>query len=166
MILSRLFTVQTGSGGERRVIASKAMAADTLLCRFWGPLIGYDATKALGPNESYALQVSPGSYRLLDPPYRYFNHSCEPNCGLNPALDLVLIKAVKEGEELSWDYSTSMLERDWQMPCRCGKPSCRKRIGDFDKLPEALRKFYIDLNVVQAFILKAILSPGQRRRAS
>ena len=155
MIISSLFGVET-SQQERKVVAKKDLPADTLLCRFWGPLISYSDTKTLNQKESYALQVSPDAYRLLDPPYRYFNHSCEPNCGLNPALDLVVIKPVREGEELCWDYSTSMLERDWNMECRCGKAQCRKVIGDFDRLPPSLQEFYISLNIVQAYILKAL----------
>ncbi len=156
-----LFNVENSAKGERRVSACKALAANTLLCRFQGPLIHYEDTKALGKQESYALQVKSDSYRLLDPPYRYFNHSCEPNCGLNPALDLVTIREVATGEELTWDYSTSMLERDWQMTCHCGKPSCRKRIGDFDSLPGDLHAFYINLNVVQTFILQRLQVPGR-----
>ncbi len=166
MMISNLFKVETQSDDERRVLAKKDLMPDTVLCRFWGPLVAYRDTKSLGHKESYALQVSSNSYRLLDPPYRYFNHSCEPNCGLTPALDLVVIKPIKEGEELCWDYSTSMLERDWQMPCSCGKPGCRKKIGDFDKLPESLQEFYMNLNVVQAFIVEAVTHHDKNRKAS
>lgn len=161
-MISSLFRVETKSDQERKVVAEKDLPADTLLCRFWGPLISYSDTKNLNQKESYALQVSPDSYRLLDPPYRYFNHSCEPNCGLNPALDLVVIKPVKAGEELCWDYSTSMLERDWKMTCRCGKATCRKVIGDFDRLPAPLQEFYISLNIVQAYILHAITHKARK----
>lgn len=156
MMISSLFRTEAQPNNGRKVIARKDLAPDTLLCRFWGPLISYSDTKSLNQKESYALQVSPDSYRLLDPPYRYFNHSCEPNCGLNPALDLVVINPVKEGEELCWDYSTSMLERNWHAACHCGNALCRKVIGDFDGLPPSLQEVYISLNIVQAYILKAI----------
>lgn len=161
MITSSLFRVEA-SHQERKIVAEKDLPADTLLCRFWGPLISYSDTKSLNQKESYALQVSPDTYRLLDPPYRYFNHSCEPNCGLTPALDLIIIRPVKQGEELCWDYSTSMLERDWNMTCHCGKTLCRKVIGDFDRLPAPLQQFYISLNCVQAFILQALSRKVQK----
>lgn len=160
---SSLFSVNSDTDDERRVTASCDVPAATVLCRFAGPIIHYEDTKALGERESYALQVSADAYRLLDPPYRYFNHSCEPNCGLNPSLELVTIRSVNAGDELTWDYSTSMLERDWQMPCSCGKATCRKLIGDFDKLPAALQHFYTELDVVQAFILDKIGNDPQRR---
>jgi hypothetical protein len=167
MIVSSLFKTEPGEkSGDRKIIAQKDLPADTVLCRFWGPLISYEDTKALKQKESYALQISRESYRLLDPPYRYFNHSCDPNCGLNPALDLILIKPVKAGEELRWDYSTSMMERDWKMACTCGKPNCRKVISDFDKLPVSVQEYYINLNVVQAYILKAIMQDRRMRNAS
>jgi hypothetical protein len=141
---------------DKKVTINSNQPEGTQLCTFSGPIIKYEDTKELGCKESYALQVSKESYRLLDPPFRYFNHSCEPNCGLTPTLDLILIKAVEKGEELTYDYSTTMMERDWKMKCACKKDSCRKVIKDFDKLPEDLQKYYLDLNVVQGYIIEVL----------
>ena len=60
------------------------------------------------------------------------------------------------GEELFWDYSTSMLERHWTMICNCGNQNCRKIITDFDLLPNALQGEYIKMNIVLPFILNEL----------
>jgi len=150
-----LFSVKT-EGDDRSIIADCDIAVNTELCLFTGPVIDYEITKDLDEKESYALQVSKDSYHLLDPPFRYFNHSCDPNCGLTPDLKLIAIKPISVGEELTYDYSTTMMERDWKMKCSCGKSNCRKIISDFDKLPREVQTKYLELNIVQDYIRKAL----------
>lgn len=70
-------------------------------------------------------------------PYRFLNHSCDPNCLFiewtiddyenengAPVLELWVhaLKDILPGEELTIDYGW-----DWQaaIPCRCGSPLCR-----------------------------------------
>jgi hypothetical protein len=142
--------------GHRKVVATRDLQKGRVLCHFTGIFITYEETKKRGSEESFALQVGEDLYCFLDSPFRYFNHSCDPNCGLTPDLELILLRDVKEGEELNYDYSTTMLERDWQMKCRCGKPNCRKIIQDFDLLPKALQLHYLRLNIVQDFIVKSL----------
>ena len=62
------------------------------------------------------------------------------------------LKKIKAGEELLWDYSTSMLERHWTMECACGENTCRKIITDFDLLPTELQLKYLQVNIVLPFI--------------
>jgi len=45
----------------------------------------------------------------------FFNHSCDPNAGLQidgQKVWLVAIKNITQGEEITWDYSTTMDEDD------------------------------------------------------
>lgn len=70
---------------------------------------------------------------------RWINHSCDPNCeavlvedGKNPKNDQVLVqslRAIKKGEELTYDYGITLEERHtprlkkiWE--CRCGSKQC------------------------------------------
>ena len=62
------------------------------------------------------------------------------------------------GEEIRFDYSTTMLERAWELNCACGSPRCRGLIQDFDLLPIALQTFYLRLGIVQNFIVNEIES--------
>ena len=84
------------------------------------------------------------------PPYRFLNHSCEPNCEFiewkivdeesakeDPStpkpieLWLHAIKDIPQGEELTIDYGWN-----WQsaIPCRCGSRNCRRWICKIDEL--------------------------------
>ena len=63
---------------------------------------------------------------------------------------------IKAGEELFWDYSTSMLERRWTMQCECNEKNCRKKITDFDLLPTELQLKYLQMNIVLPFIAQLI----------
>lgn len=138
------------------VRANRPMNEHELVCNISGPTITYVETLELKDKESYCLQVDNDLYIKPDFPFYYFNHSCDPNCGINQDLQLITIRPVAQGEELSWDYSTSMLERDWKLHCSCGSVNCRKTITDFDLLPEELRRHYTQLKIVMPFIIRNI----------
>lgn len=141
---------------EKMVSATELIVAGTEIILFTGKPITFKKTLELGDKESFALQIEKDLYIYLDKPARYFNHSCEPNCGLKPDLKLVSLVDINKNEELRWDYSTTMLEHNWTMKCECGKPTCRKVVGDFDKLPKALQQNYISLGIVQEFIVRML----------
>jgi hypothetical protein len=47
-----------------------------------------------------------------------------------------------------------MSEDNWTMECRCGAPNCRGIIRDFAELPSDLQRHYLDMHVVQSFIVQ------------
>lgn len=90
----------------------------------------------------YAIDLSDG--RLLEPwePFRFLNHSCEPNCELlnftpegadktEYEVRLKAIKAIAAGEQLTIDYAWSA---DAAIPCGCQAASCRGWIVSPDQL--------------------------------
>jgi hypothetical protein len=86
----------------------------------------------------------------------YVNHSCDPNCWLRISGDRVAQIALRDiaaGEELTFDYSTTMSGDDWTMACTCGSPLCRGTIAEFTKLPASLRKRYRKLRIVPAYVV-------------
>ncbi|VDK88721.1 unnamed protein product, partial [Litomosoides sigmodontis] len=67
---------------------------------------------------------------------RSFNHSCEPNTKVVAVvvdgiyrLKISTIKNVKQGEELTFDYDTEIVEGLVGMECLCGSANCRHLIG-------------------------------------
>jgi uncharacterized protein len=151
-----LFEVREHNG-EHAVFATQAIEAGTEICRFTGKPIYFEETLELGSKESFAFQVGKDLYIYLDKPFRYFNHSCDPNCGITIDQVMITLKAVAKNEELRWDYSTSMLEHHWTMKnCNCKNENCRHVIGDFNTLPKIQQRYYIDNGVVQGFILETI----------
>lgn len=90
------------------------------------------------------------------------NHSCDPNSGLKfttSGILLVAIKDIEVGEEIAWDYSTTMLENDWKMRCDCRTTKCRKIIGDFMLLDSKTQRKYLELGIVPGYIQDFVKSP-------
>ena len=128
--------------------------AGVAILNFTGELIGLEEVLASGIDESYPLQVGPTSYLDLDSRSRVVNHSCAPNAGLRSDRILVALRDIHRDEEICYDYSTTMSERRWTMQCLCGEPKCRGTVGDFQDLPMDLQQQYLQLGVVQSFIVE------------
>ncbi len=102
------------------------------------------------------LQISARKYLDWGAPGVLFNHSCEPSVGLlsYPDLVFVALRDIPKGEELRWDYSTSMdADTECDFVCSCGAKTCRKVIGGFARLKATLRRNYTKEFVVQSYLL-------------
>jgi D-alanine-D-alanine ligase len=55
------------------------------------------------------------------------NHSCEPNTAFD-GLNVVAMRAIANGEELTIDYGEVMNEESEPFDCRCGAATCRQRV--------------------------------------
>ena len=97
---------------------------------------------------------------LVGEPDRYLNHSCDPNAGIVDNRRLVAIRAIAAGEEIRFDYSTTMAEDFWTLECRCGSPLCRGTVTDFRLLPSEVKQRYLELGVVQGFIARTEMRGG------
>jgi hypothetical protein len=101
----------------------------------------YDERYRLG---QHWLAIGRGCW--LVPPRRYplyfINHSCDPNAGLKGTRTFVAMRAIRKGEEITFDYSTSEEDPFWHMHCRCGAPCCRKIIRSIEFLPPTLFRKY------------------------
>jgi len=74
-------------------------------------------------------------------PWKYVNHSCEPNCGIKNNRELVAMREIKKGEEITFDYSTNNID-GWKMECKCGSRKCRGVVSGFEALdPETKEKY-------------------------
>lgn len=104
------------------------------------------------------------------------NHSCEPNLGLFPmrnavgeargtghdlgGLYLVARKNIAVGEELSFDYSTSMVDEPWDMDCACGETTCRGKIANFLDTPSSVQDGYARAGFLPEHVAAAYLTRG------
>lgn len=96
------------------------------------------------PPGARAMQIGEDLYLMEDPaspgPDDSMNHSCEPNLGFvrgDPVL--FALRDIAAGEELTFDYSTTMGEEGWSIECRCGRRGCRGRVTNFGDLSDADR---------------------------
>lgn len=107
-----------GEGRSQRIITRRSVAdnwpeADQLIFR------------------RYAYPLSRELFLLWDDnPSQWApqNHSCQPNTGYN-GLDVVALRGIRSGEELTLDYASFLDENMEPFDCQCGTTSCRGKIS-------------------------------------
>ena len=75
----------------------------------------------------YAVPISDEVYAIWDEDptaWAPMNHSCAPNTGYR-GLDVVALRSIAAGEELTLDYGLMLNEESASFTCQCGAPSCR-----------------------------------------
>jgi len=80
---------------------------------------------------THGLQVEDNLFLLPltdDDPSDCFNHSCDPNAGLNGQISLVAMRDIEAGEEVCFDYAMSDSNPYDEFECGCGSPLCRGRV--------------------------------------
>jgi len=89
----------------------------------------------------YCMELGAQSALEPDPPFRYLNHSCRPNCALlelgcengaeGAELWLRVEAPIAPGEQMTIDYAWPA---ETATPCSCGCPDCRHWIVAADEL--------------------------------
>lgn len=92
----------------------------------------------VGYGSEYCIDLGDGRVLEPDSPFRFVNHSCEPNCeyfyyeGEDPdRLFLHALVTIERGAELTIDYGWPA---DVAIRCLCGKATCRGWIVHPDEL--------------------------------
>jgi len=108
------------------------------------------------------IRFGPETY--LDPgdgPASFLNHSCAPNAAIGKRdnrLYLVAAHRISKGEEITFDYSTTIGDDDvWTMRCRCGADACRRIVRNFGSLPSPLQAYYLTNGFVPPFIVRTLV---------
>ena len=87
----------------------------------------------------------------------YVNHSCSPNCCLDfKGWDLVALRYIQKGEELTFNYNSSefdLVEQSCSFQCRCGAPNCVGEVKGFKYL-----------SIDRSKKLNSLLSPFLRKK--
>ncbi len=71
-------------------------------------------------------------------PFRFINHSCEPNAYIIGKRIVVALKNIEAGSEITMDYSLTEADPDYLVPggCRCKSKNCRHEIGPIFSLTQ------------------------------
>jgi SET domain-containing protein len=101
-------------------------------------------TAELSPAEK-ALMLGPDLWLEADPadphPSDEVNHACDPNLGFRDGtLEMVALRDIAAGDELSFHYSTAMDEPGWGFPCRCGSGGCAGEVRGWSEISAAQRE--------------------------
>lgn len=102
------------------------------------------------------LQVGKRTYIDLDSISRTFNHSCDPNAALRKRSELFAIKEILKGEEITFDYSSTIAPTEWRMKCGCGSAHCRGVLGDVLSIPKKDRTKYQKIGAFQTYMRKLL----------
>lgn len=81
--------------------------------------------------QTHGIQVEEDLFLLpltLDDPSDLFNHSCDPNAGMNGQISLVAMRPIIVDEEVCFDYAMSDSNPYDEFECQCGTPNCRGKI--------------------------------------
>lgn len=101
-----------------------------------------DACRRASLQISENMYVSPLREQEIPLVMNYVNHSCEPNVGLHGQLFTVAMRNVEPGEELTGDYCVAYSDSFFAITCRCGEPTCRKKVSSTDWLDPLLQEKY------------------------
>lgn len=97
---------------------------------------GYDYMVQISDKEMFAATTNE---ELEDADF--INHSCAPNCGIRGSLQIVAMRNIEPGEEITFDYAMTESTK-YSIKCGCGAKSCRKLVtGDDWKIPELQKKY-------------------------
>ncbi len=132
----------------RGLIAVQPIAAGELVAIKGGHIVTTAALLALPERlQNSEIQIADGFHLVAldeaeyEPVMLFINHSCEPNVGFAGNINLVSMRDIGAGEELSTDYAL-FDDHDGQMACNCGTPSCRGTIGGRDwQRPDLQRRY-------------------------
>lgn len=157
MISLRIKKTNTGRG----VFARRLITKEAVIVCMSGKEYAWDVVEKLIQAGKVRLddpfQIGEDDFLLLDRLPVLFNHSCEPNAGINKKRELVALRVIQMGEEICYDYSTTVCTHSsWTMRCLCGSTLCRKKIGNVRTIPSVLFKRYKVKGLLPTFILKEL----------
>lgn len=154
----------------KAVFAAVAFAEGDTLLEFTGRRLRADKVPSLTRGDlDRFVQVTPDHYmgpsgRLDD----LVNHSCDPNAGLrftDAGVFLVALRAIAPGEEVTWDYSTTLAQSNWHMICQCRAAGCRRVIANFETLPPDRQEYFRARNLVAPYLRRRDDTVRLRRSA-
>ncbi len=137
-------TTNIGKG----IFASRDFKKDELILHIEGEIIETEDISSV-PSEiqehwfPFDIKGKKKRYVLPELPWKYLNHSCNPNAGIKNNRNIVALRPIKKGEEIVFDYAMNNID-NWTMKCNCGSKKCRKIISTFDVLDEDTKKKYRD----------------------
>jgi hypothetical protein len=146
------------------LFATRSIQPGQSILVFTGPVLRHHEIIAPGGDMGHALQVGPDEYLDALPPGRHANHSCDPNAGIVNDRVLIALRPIASDEEIRFDYSTALSRDHWTTECRCGAPCCRRVILDFHHLPPITQNRYLQLGIVQRFIVDQVRRRSPARR--
>jgi uncharacterized protein len=147
------FKVQDSPPIGKGCFATSPIVENEIICKFSGPKMQLkDFFEKYDFQNGNPLQISEDQYLDLISPYVFFNHSCNPNAGLRNNGVLFALKNINSGEQITYDYSTTIDDVTWKMDCLCKSDNCRGVIRDFLSIPHEQKQYYFRKSAILKFL--------------
>ena len=128
------------------VFATQPIPAGVTVATFGGYLVTGAELATLGADRaSRSIQVEADLFmvtRTEPEAWDLYNHSCSPTCGLAGSNQLVTLRDIAPGEELTFDYATCDSSDYDEFECLCGQPTCRGVVTGLDWTKRELQDRY------------------------
>ncbi len=111
-------------------------------------------------NNDDPLQIGRDSYIVCNEDSRQINHSCDPNAGIRGERELIALRDIKTGEEVTFDYSITahpdITPEIWTMPCNCGCEACRGNVQNISTIPLDRLATYLAADAVPGYLIPVV----------
>lgn len=106
-----------------RVIALEPIEVGATVLEIHGVFVDRPSKYSVQVEDNLHVELPNVEGLAQDPdrhPWRYLNHSCDPNAAL-VGLKLVAIKPIGRWDEVTFDYNTTEYEMSTPFTCQCGR---------------------------------------------
>lgn len=137
--MNRGLQIQQTSQSGKSIFATKNFKKDEVVFVVAGPIVTTPTTLTVPIDfDLYIDPLSPG---------KYLNHSCDPTCGIKWRTEIVAMRDLAAGEEVTIDYAMVVPRYKSEMTaenrlCKCGAQNCRGSLGTFEELSDSIRERY------------------------
>ena len=138
--------IRERAGAGHAAFAEQALPRGTVVAAFGGTATRGSGLRTYSADRvSRSIQIDDDLF-LVGPettePGDCINHSCTPNCGMRNATQVITMRDITPGEELTFDYAmTDSVPYD-EFACTCGTAECRQYVRADDWKNAALRERY------------------------
>lgn len=145
MSIKNLFTKKSSTHGKG-LFTKVSIKKGGFVAYIHGPIVSF---KTLTPTISKNILdwIGVGRHSWIDTstsPFRFINHSCDPNTVIVGQRKVIALKNIEKEEELTMDYSLTDAEEGWGLKqCFCGAKTCRHFIGPINTVPLNTYKKYL-----------------------
>lgn len=130
---------------EYGVFAVEPIRKDEMIAMFGGEVVTFENFEPLPERlRRLSIQIEENLFlvALNEGPGDYINHSCDPNGGLSGQIEIVALRDIAPGEEITFDYAMSDGSDYDEFQCECGAPNCRGTVRGTDwRNPELWVKY-------------------------
>jgi hypothetical protein len=125
-------------GDQQQVHAETAIAKGERIMRVAGEDVTRPTRHSIQVGVDLHLESFGKDASDLGSAWRYLNHSCAPNARMQ-GRDLVALRAIANGEQVTFDYNANEWDMATPFLCACGAAKCRGLIRGYRHLSPELR---------------------------